>query len=134
VKRTLVLVVLSGSFASAAALAASGTTTLHARLSPVTAASTASGSFVARATTAQAVRVRWRLSVTGLTGRVRRTKLTIDRSALAIALCAPCRPKARGEVILTKTAWRTLLAKGAHIIVATRAHPKGELRGVVRRG
>ena len=134
VKQAVVIAVLAGSLTSGAALAASGPTSLHARLSPLTSASTASGTFTAQATTGQTVRIRWRLALEGLNSRVRRTKLTIGRSGPAIALCAPCRPKARGEVLLTKTAWRTLLAKGAHVVVATRAHPKGELRGVVRRG
>jgi hypothetical protein len=41
-------------------------------------------------------------------------------------------PKAHGVLAFPASGWKMIEAEGAQIVVATRAHPLGELRGTLK--
>jgi hypothetical protein len=51
---------------------------------------------------------------------------------IAFTLCAPCIPGAHGVLAFPASAWKMIVADGAQIVVTTRAHPSGELRGTLK--
>ncbi len=114
---------------------ASPAQTVHARLTPVSPAKRGSGSLTATGGSGQTVIVRWQLSVANLTGPVRRATLqTPGPNPRVFALCQPCKAKARGQIALVRSVWTRIAAGGGSVVVATRAYPRGELRGIVKRG
>ena len=129
----LFVCVLGQSFVPPVA-AGSDATVLQAQLVPVAASSTASGAFTARAVVGrQAVLLHWQLSLTRLSGTAIRTTFRVGgNGVLEFPFCAPCGPSAHGELALTPSAWKAIVAKGAVIVVKTRARPGGELHGIVK--
>jgi hypothetical protein len=119
----------------AAVAADSAAPTMRARLAPVKPATRGTGTLTATAGSGQSVVVRWQLSVSNLSGPVRRATLqTPGPAKITFALCKPCSAKARGQLVLLRSAWNRILAGGATVVVSTRAHPSGELRGTLKRG
>jgi hypothetical protein len=118
---------------TAAATASASETVLRARLAPVAPVTSGSGSFTARATAAAgSTTVRWQLSVTHLTGRATKATITLGgANKLTFVLCKPCSTRASGQLQLVKSIWRELQAHGARIVVETKAHQAGELRGTL---
>ena len=78
----------------------------------------------------------WRLTFGHLTGKAARAELRrgrLGRRGPAIThLCAPCAKGAQGSTRLTATAVAAIRGGGAYVVVATRAHPAGEIRGQLR--
>ena len=118
---------------TAAATAGASETLLRARLAPVAPVTSASGSFTARAAfVAGSATVRWQLAVTHLTGRATKATITLSgANKLTFVLCKPCSTRASGQLQLVRSVWRDLQAHGARIVVATKAHQAGELRGTL---
>jgi hypothetical protein len=132
VKRAVVTAVLAVSLAASSAWASVTTTALHARLLPVGPATSANGAFDGRLTTqATGEHLRWRLTFAHLTGLAKSGTLSIGKNGLVLTLCAPCRAGQIGELVLTRLAGRALLTRGV-VVVTTRTHTKGELRGSIQ--
>jgi hypothetical protein len=130
--KRLLLTALLGLTLAAPAAAGSRETSIRAQLAPVAPAAAGSGIFTARATTTQGlVTLRWQLSLARLSGQATRATLTLAGPRIALVLCKPCSARAHGAMQLLG---RNPLARGGKVVVATRAHPKGELRGTVRSG
>jgi len=132
VKRLLI----GGLVAFALAPAASGADQLlRAQLKPIAPARSGSGTFTAKATvTARAVMLRWQLSLSNLSGPATRATLRIKGKNTGFVLCKPCRSRTKGELAIVTPFWQDIAAGRSEIVVSTRAHPSGELRGVVRIG
>lgn len=118
---------------TATATAGASETVLRARLAPVAPVTSASGTFTARATpVAGSTTVRWQLAVAHLTGRATKATITLSgANTLTFVLCKPCSTRASGELQLVRSLWRDLQAHGARIVVETKAHRTGELRGTL---
>jgi hypothetical protein len=120
--------------AAVPALAAGSGQAVHARLAPAAPASHGSGAFTATGGQGNTVVVRWNLSVSGLTGPARKASLrTAGSPKISFALCSPCKAKSHGQLVLLGSVWNRIVAKGGTVVVATRAHPAGELRGALKR-
>ena len=131
-KRSLFLVALG--LCVAAPAGALATQRVHARLAPVASASHGSGAFSANATGTRTVTLGWQLSVSKLSGPAKKAVLkTSGANGIVITLCRPCTAKAHGKIVMLGSAWRRIAAGGA-VVVTTRARPRGELRGVLKRG
>jgi len=80
--------------------------------------------------------LRWRLSVTGLTGPPRSAELrrgALGRPGPRLALlCSPCRPGAHGSVRLGASTVSAVQGGGVYAVVTTAKHPAGEIRGQLR--
>jgi|tagenome__1003787_1003787.scaffolds.fasta_scaffold20905758_4 hypothetical protein len=114
------------------ALAAAPRQAVHARLVP--AAGHGSGAFTASGAGGNTVVVSWKLSVSGLSGPARKASLrTAGSKKIVFALCSPCKAKSQGQLVLLGSVWTRIVSKGGTIVVATRAHPAGELRGPLKR-
>jgi hypothetical protein len=118
---------------TASATAGASETVLRARLVPVAPVTSASGSFTARATLAAgSATVRWQLAVTHLTGRATKATLTLSgANKVTFVLCKPCSTRASGQLQFVRSLWRDLQTQGARIVVETKAHRSGELRGTL---
>jgi hypothetical protein len=114
----------------------SGQAGLKGRLVPIAPVRAGSGSFTASAVVVKGTAtMKWQLSLSYLTGPA--TSATLRLTGLRgvmFVLCRPCSSSAHGKVGLVSAAWSNVLANGAQIVVATRAHPNGELRGTLSRG
>jgi hypothetical protein len=116
------------------AWAATQKDSVHARLAPAAPAKHGTGTFTANGASGNAVVVRWQLSVSGLTGPVRKATLrTAGSRKIVFALCSPCKAKSHGQVVLLGSVWKQIVSKGGTVVVTTRAHPAGELRGALKR-
>jgi CHRD domain-containing protein len=133
VKRGVAILIAFAALAASAAAADSAPKGLRARLLPIAQPSSASGAFTARvAVEHKAVLLRWQLMLAHLSGTATRTTIRTGRGLMVnFTLCAPCATKATGRLLLSPSAWRTITAKPTQIAVRTRAHPNGELRGVL---
>jgi hypothetical protein len=130
--KRLLLTATLGLALAAPAAAGLRETSIRTQLAPVAPAVSGSGVFAAKATTTRSVvALRWQLSLAQLSGPATRATLTLSGSGIALVLCKPCSTRAHGTLQLLG---RKALAKGGKVVVATRAHPKGELRGTVRSG
>jgi hypothetical protein len=118
--------------AAVPAFAAGSGQAVHARLAP--ASGHGSGTFVANGVGTSTVTVRWQLSVSGLSGPARKASLrTAGSRKIVFALCGPCKAKSHGQLVLLGSVWKQIVAKGGTVVVTTRAHPTGELRGTLKR-
>jgi hypothetical protein len=107
---------------------------VHARLIPLVSATHGTGTFSATGTGTRTVMLGWRLSVSKLSGPPKKAMLKTSGSyGIAITLCRPCSATAHGRLVMLGSAWRKIAAGGA-VVVTTRAHPRGELRGVLKQG
>jgi hypothetical protein len=123
-----------GAVDTAALAAAAPAQTLQARLAPVTQAKRGSGSLTATGGSGQSVVVRWKLSVANLTGPVKRATLrTSGATAITFTLCQPCGAKAHGQFVLSRSMWARIVSSGGTVVVTTRAYPRGEVRGALKR-
>jgi hypothetical protein len=109
---------------------------LHAKLTPIAPARGGVGTFAASAVTAKStVNMRWQLKLSNLSGTATKATMRLTRrKGVSFVLCAPCGSSRRGRVGMVRAVWDNMLTHGAQLVVATRAHPRGELRGIVRRG
>lgn len=114
----------------------SGGSLLHGQLKPVAPAHAGSGTFTASGIKAKgSVKMTWQLSLAHLTGSA--TSATLRLTGLhgvTFVLCKPCSLTGHGQVGLVSSVWDNILANGAQLVVSTRAHPTGELRGTLSRG
>jgi hypothetical protein len=121
-----------------AATAFAGATTkrsVHARLQAVAPVTHATGSFSANGSGANSVVVRWQLSVSKLSGAVKTATLqTPGPRKITFTLCKRCAVNAHGQLVLLGSVWKRIAAGGGSVVVGTKAHPRGELRGTLRRG
>ena len=123
-----------GLCAAVPAFAAAGSK-VHARLTPAAPAKHGSGTFTASGGTGKTVVVRWQLSVSNLTGPAKRAVLrTAGSRRIAFELCKPCQSTSNGQLVLLGSTWSGIVTNGGTIVVATRAHPAGELRGPLKHG
>jgi hypothetical protein len=131
-KLTFLLIALG--LCVAAPAGAVPTQRVHAHLVPVVSTAHGSGTFTASSTGVSTVTLRWQLSVSKLSGSAKKAVLkTSGSNGIVITLCRPCAAKAHGKIIMLGSAWRRIAAGGA-VVVTTRAHPRGELRGALKRG
>jgi CHRD domain-containing protein len=132
-RRNLLLIALG--FCIAAPAGAVSTQRVHARLVPVASTTHAAGTFSARGVGSRTVTLSWQLSVSRLSGPAKKATLkTSGPSGIVITLCRPCSAKAHGKIVMLGSAWRRIAAGGGFVVVTTRAHPRGELRGALQRG
>lgn len=80
--------------------------------------------------------IAWRLTFRGLTGPAAAAHIHVGPRGKAgpvlAALCAPCKPNARGTVTVHGQAARqAMLSGGAYVNVHTKRNPIGELRGQI---
>ena len=116
------------------ALAGATTKELHAQLTAIAPTHAGKGTFSATAATGTGtVQVKWSLSVNHLSGPA--TSATLQPSGSngpAVPLCAPC--GGHGSFSIVGRVWSQIAAGHAELVIATRAHPKGELHGVLKLG
>jgi hypothetical protein len=78
----------------------------------------------------------WQLAFDGLSGRALRAELhrgRLGRRGPRLAgLCSPCRRGAHASTTLSAAAVAAVRNGGAYVVVQTRAHPAGEIRGQLR--
>jgi hypothetical protein len=78
----------------------------------------------------------WRLTFSSLSGRATAAHLHRARAGRAgpvvVALCGPCRARARGSSRVSAVVARVLQRRGAYVNVHTPRNPAGEIRGQVR--
>ena len=101
---------------------------------PVAPAAGGSGSFTATAVARKSVvQLDWRLSVSQLSGPATAVALRIGGAhTMVLPLCKPC--GGRGSVGLVSSLWKQISGGQSVIVVSTRAHPKGEVRGTLTVG
>lgn len=79
----------------------------------------------------------WRLTFQGLSGRAAASHIHLGKrgkaGAVAVPLCGPCRPGARGTARLTANTVTALLSGGAYVNVHTARNAAGEIRGQIAR-
>lgn len=114
-----------------AASAGTAPTTLHARLAAVPPAAGRSGLFTATAVEKKdVVQLDWRLSAAHLSGPATAVNLKIGGAhTVVLPLCKPC--GAHGSVGIVSGLWQQISGGQSVIVVSTRAHPKGEVRGTL---
>ena len=79
------------------------------------------------------VQLDWRLSVAHLSGPATAVDLRIGGAhTMVLPLCKPC--SARGSVGLVSGLWKQVSGGQSVVVVSTRAHPKGEVRGTLTVG
>ena len=117
-----------------AASAGTAPTKLHARLAAVAPAAGGSGLFTATAVQkTNVVQLDWRLSVAHLSGPATAVNLRIGGArTMVLPLCKPC--GGHGSVGLVSGLWKQISGGQSVIVVSTRAHPKGEVRGTLTVG
>ncbi len=124
--------------AVAVPVAIAGTTpkTLQARLTAVAPAQGGSGQFTATALQGKSsIQLKWHLSVSHLSGRPTAATLKINGGhGLAFPLCKPCSANGRGSLGIVSGLWKQVSGGQSVIVVATRAHPAGEVRGTLTAG
>jgi hypothetical protein len=133
VTRTLLGAALLLGLAAPVAASGSAAASLHAVLKPIAPVQKASGTFAASGVqTKGTVKMSWQLSLARLSGSATSATLRLPGlHGVTFVLCKPCSATARGHVGLVSSVWSNILANGAQLVVATQAHPKGELRGTV---
>lgn len=82
------------------------------------------------------VQLKWHLSLAHLSGPATEATLKVNRGAtgLAFALCKPCAANKQGNISLISSLWKTIAAGKGVLVIATAAHPSGELRGTLTVG
>ena len=134
-RRTVVLAALGLCAAAPALAGGSATRTVHARLLPVAPARYATGTFTGNGASGGTVVVRWQLSVSKLSGPAKKATLqTPAPRKIIFTLCQPCKSKAHGKLALLGSVWSRIAAGGGTVVVTTKAHPRGELRGAIKHG
>ena len=124
----------AGALLAGAALAG-GQSSLVAQLEAVAPAHGASGRFSATVADGKGqTNLQWQLSVSHLSGPVTSAALRAGRSGITIPLCQPCAAPVHGALAVIPAVWKKLQAEGPVVVVSTRAHPKGELRGKLKSG
>jgi hypothetical protein len=133
--RTLQIVVAVALALSIAVPAtAAAKTTVQARLTPTGTAKQGAGTFTATGGSGSTVTVRWKLSVSNLSGRIRRASLqTAGPTKISFTLCRSCKAKRKGKIVLLGSMWKRIVDNGGTILIRTRKHPHGELRGRLAR-
>ena len=123
---------MSFRFAAAVVLlAGSAPVGLSARLAPVGGAS-ATGAFSGTAVVAhRAATMQWKVRASGLSGKPTQISLRVGKTSLP--LCVSCGTKLSGATLLQPSVWYQVELGRATLVVATHAHPAGELRGAIRR-
>jgi hypothetical protein len=132
-KRLLLAALLLGALLTSAVAAAASTQVLRARLVPVAPVRSGGGTLAASGrATKGSVALTWTLAVSNLTGSPTRVLLKLTGSGITLSLCKPCSASAHGKLVLVPSLWRQLSAGHGVVVVATRAHPGGEVRGTLR--
>jgi CHRD domain len=75
--------------------------------------------------------VDWKLSVSHLSGPITSATLTSGGKGIRLPLCEPC-TSTRGALVVIPAVWKKLAAGPAKVVVATKAHPQGELSGAIK--
>lgn len=140
----LVVTATAGAVAAGAtgAVAQPGVTPLGASLTaaqevpaPTGVPAGAAGTFTGSVTRGAAPRLAWRLTSSGLTGPAVAAHVHLGARGVAgpvaVPLCAPCAPGARGSARITPAVRAALLNGTAYVNVHTAANAPGEIRGQV---
>jgi hypothetical protein len=81
-------------------------------------------------------KLRWKLAFGGLSGNALRAEIHRGRlgrpGPRLSTLCSPCRPGAHASTALSAAAVGAVRNGGAYVVVTTREHPAGEIRGQLR--
>jgi hypothetical protein len=127
---------LAVAVAAPVALAGSAPMTLQARLKAVAPARGGSGLFTAKAVEGKnTVHLSWHLSLSHLSGPATAATLKVGGGRnLAFLLCKPCSSTGRGSLGIVGSLWKQISSGKSVIVVSTRAHPNGELRGTLKLG
>jgi hypothetical protein len=79
----------------------------------------------------------WSLTFRGLTGRALAAHIHLGRPGkagpVAVPLCGPCTPGAKGKATLTAAQVKAVLGGGTYVNVHTAKNPNGEIRGLLRK-
>ena len=103
-----------------------------AHLTAVAPAHGGSGQFSATIVSSKSqTNVDWKLSVSHLTGPVTAATLTSGSKGFKLPLCQPC-TSTRGALVVIPSVWKKLQAGTAKVVIATKAHPQGELSGTLK--
>jgi hypothetical protein len=115
------------------ASAATSSVAIRARLTAVAPARGGSGLFTATLVSdPQVSTMLWKLSVSRLSGPAVSARIFLKGHAQAsLVLCNPCDAKAHGVGGLAAPLTRAILHGQARVVVTTKAHPAGELRGPI---
>ena len=134
--RSALVSLLVAAVAAPVALAATAPKTLQARLTAVAPAHGGSGQFTATAVQGKSsVQLKWHLSVSHLSGPPTAASLKINGGhGLTFPLCKPCSANGRGSLGIVAGLWKQVSSGQSVIVVATRAHPTGEVRGTLTAG
>lgn len=130
-----------GALASGAA-SANGATRIAASLdaaqevpTPAGVSARAGGAFAGTISEGRRPRLTWRLSFRGLTGPALQAHVHLGRPGVAgpvaVTLCGPCRPGARGSAPISAAVRRALRDGTAYVNVHTARNGSGEIRGQV---
>lgn len=78
----------------------------------------------------------WSLALRGLSGPASAANIHLGKAgkdgAVAIGLCAPCRPGAHGAIFVTRKVFVAVGNDAAYVEVHTAKNPGGEVRGRLR--
>jgi CHRD domain len=138
--RPAIAVSAAAAFAVAVPIAAAKTTPpqkVNAHLVAIAPAQGGSGVLTGTALKQKGgVQLKWRLSFTHLSGPATEATLKVNRSGggVAFALCKPCTANKQGNISLISSLWKTIAAGKGVLVIATAAHPAGELRGALTVG
>jgi len=125
-----VVVAVAGLLAAGSAFAAK--VPLVAHLTAVAPAHGGFGQFSATVVSSKSeTSVDWKLTVSHLSGPVTAATLTSGGKGIKLPLCQPC-TSARGALVVIPAVWKKIEAGTATVVVATKAHPKGELSGALK--
>jgi hypothetical protein len=134
--RSALVLLLIAAVAVPVAVAGTAPKTLQARLTAVAPARGGSGQFTATALQGKSsVQLKWHLSVSHLSGPPTAATLRISGGhGLAFPLCKPCGANGRGSLGIVAGLWKQVSGGQGVIVVSTRAHPTGEVRGTLTVG
>jgi hypothetical protein len=109
---------------------------LKASLTAVAPAHGGSGKFSGTAVSAKDLTtVKWQLSVSHLSGPITAATLRSGGpKGIALPLCQPCPASSKGNVAIVSSIWKQIQTGSGEIVIATRAHPNGELSGKLKLG
>lgn len=136
VRSAVVACAVGMAFAAPLAAGATAPQKVQAHLVAIAPAQGASGLLTGTAIPMKGgVELKWRLSLTHLSGRATEATLKITGSGgLAFALCKPCSMSGHGNISLINSLWKKIAAGKGMLVVTTAAHPTGELRGTLTVG
>jgi hypothetical protein len=131
--RSALVPLLVAAVAVPVAVAGTAPKTLQARLTAVAPAQGGSGRFTATAVQGKSsIQLKWHLSVSHLSGPPTAATLRISGSrSLAFPLCKPCKASGHGSLGIVASLWKQVSGGQSVIVVSTRAHPTGEVRGTL---